>query len=76
VSSAGVERPLTKPVDFDRFAGREVHVSTTAPRSGRKNFSGTLAGLRGDQVVLRDPNGEELAVPLDEVAKAHLVFRF
>lgn len=76
VSSAGIERPLTKPRDFTRYAGREVRVTTSAPILGRKNFSGTLAGLREDQVVLRDAKGEEIALPLDRVSKAHLVFRF
>jgi ribosome maturation factor RimP len=76
VSSPGVERPLVKAVDFERYAGREVQVSTKAPIEGRKNFSGILGGLRGDQVLLRDSKGEDLALPLDGVAKAHLVFRF
>jgi len=76
VSSPGVERPLVKAIDFERYAGREVQVSTKAPIEGRKNFSGTLGGLRGDQVLLRDSKGEDLALPLDGVAKAHLVFRF
>ena len=76
VSSAGVERPLIKAVDFDRYAGREVQISTKTAVEGRKTFSGTLGGLRGDQVLMRDSKGEELTLPLDEVAKAHLVFRF
>jgi ribosome maturation factor RimP len=76
VSSPGVERPLVKAVDFERYAGREVQVSTKTPIEGRKNFSGVLGGLRGDQVLLRDSKGEDLALPLDGVAKAHLVFRF
>lgn len=76
VSSPGVERPLVKAIDFERYAGREVQVSTKAPVDGRKNFSGILGGLRGDQVLLRDSKGEDVALPLDGVAKAHLVFRF
>lgn len=76
VSSPGVERPLVKAIDFERYAGREVSVSTKAPVDGRKNFSGILGGLRGDQVLLRDSKGEDFALPLDGVAKAHLVFRF
>ena len=76
VSSPGVERPLVKAIDFERYAGREVQVSTKAPVDGRKNFSGILGGLRGDQVLLRDSKGEDIALPLDGVAKAHLVFRF
>ena len=76
VSSAGVERPLTKALDFEHYAGREVQVSTKTAVEGRKTFSGTLGGLRDDQVLLRDSKGEDLTLPLDEVAKAHLVFRF
>ncbi|MDB4987674.1 MAG: ribosome maturation factor RimP [Myxococcaceae bacterium] len=76
VSSAGVERPLTKAIDFDRYSGREIQLSTKTAVEGRKTFSGTLGGLRGDQVLLRDSKGEDLALPLDEVAKAHLIFRF
>lgn len=76
VSSPGVERPLVKPVDFERYAGREVQLSSKKSIEGKKTFSGILGGLRGDQVLLRDSKGEEFALPLDEVAKAHLVFRF
>jgi ribosome maturation factor RimP len=76
VSSPGVERPLVKPADFERFAGREAHVALKSPISGRKNFSGILAGLRADEVLLGDPTGEQIALPFGEIAKAHLVFRF
>jgi ribosome maturation factor RimP len=76
VSSPGIERPLVKPVDFERYAGREAHIAMKRPVEGRKNFSGKLAGLRDGLVLLRDPEGEELALPVVEVAKAHLVHRF
>lgn len=76
VSSPGIERPLVKPVDYERYAGREIRITLKSAISGRKNFGGTLGGLRDGQVLLRDPQGEELALPVDEVAKAHLVFRF
>jgi ribosome maturation factor RimP len=76
VSSAGVERPLVKPRDFERYAGREVHVSTKKPVEERKNFTGMLLGLREDQVSLRLEKEHELSIPLRDIAKAHLVFRF
>jgi ribosome maturation factor RimP len=76
VSSAGVERPLIKPLDYANYAGREARLATTKPHEGRKNFTGTLLGLRDDLVLLRDLEGEELALPLREIGKAHLVFRF
>lgn len=76
VSSAGVERPLVKAIDFARYAGREARVTLKRPLEGRKTFSGTLAGCKDDQVLLHDSKGDELALPYAEIAKAHLVFRF
>jgi ribosome maturation factor RimP len=78
VSSAGVERPLVKPRDFERYAGREVKLSTKTPIDQRKNFTGTLLGLRDQQILLRTDakQGAELHIPLPDIAKAHLVFRF
>jgi ribosome maturation factor RimP len=76
VSSPGIERPLVKPRDFERFAGREAHVQIKRPISERKNFTGTLVGLRDGVVVLRDDHGTEFDLPLLEIAKAHLVYRF
>lgn len=80
VSSPGIERPLVKAVDYERYSGREAKLSIRTPQNGRKNFSGVLAGLRGAPaetlVLLRDEKGEELALPLAEIAKAHLVHRF
>jgi ribosome maturation factor RimP len=78
VSSAGIERPLVKPKDYLRFVGREAQISTRghgAPEE-RKNFSGKLVGLDGDEVVLRDPEGKDLKIALGEISKAHLVHRF
>lgn len=76
VSSPGIERPLVKALDFDRYAGREAKLSVKTPQNGRKSYSGILAGLRGEEVLLRDERGEELALPIAEIAKAHLVHRF
>ncbi|HEY6879520.1 MAG TPA: ribosome maturation factor RimP [Polyangiales bacterium] len=76
VSSPGIERPLVKPIDYERYAGREAKLALKAPYEGRKNFSGILAGLRGAEVLLNDEKGEQLALPFAEIAKAHLVYRF
>ena len=76
VSSPGVERPLVKPRDFERYAGREVKVATSRIVAARKHFSGTLVGLRGDDVVLTDEKGNEFIVPFPAITKAHLVYRF
>jgi ribosome maturation factor RimP len=78
VSSAGIERPLVKAKDYLRFVGREAHISTRGhgAREERKNFSGKLVGLDGDEVILRDPEGKDLKIALGEISKAHLVHRF
>jgi ribosome maturation factor RimP len=81
VSSPGVERPLTKPRDWRRFAGHEVSVRGKGPLAGRaRRLDGELLGLAdgesGDEVGLRLAGGEEVRFPLAEVEKAHLVFRW
>ena len=79
VSSAGVERPLVKARDFERYAGREVKLSLKAPLAlsgNRKNFTGTLLGVHDDLVALQVAREEKLELPLREIAKAHLVYRF
>ncbi len=72
VSSPGIDRPLTRPKDYDRFKGHEAKIETHQPVDGRKRFKGVLKGVEGDQVKI-DSEGAELALPLDQIAKAKLV---
>ena len=79
VSSPGVERPLVRERDYRRFQGEEVALKGATALAGRaKRLEGTLLGLSkdGGAVRLRLPDGEELAVPRDEITRAHLVFRW
>ena len=77
VSSPGVERPLVRPRDYERFAGQEVAVRGKAPLAGRaKRLEGTLGGLRGEAVALRLGDGEEVEIPLSEIDRANLVYRW
>lgn len=73
VSSPGLDRPLTKPEHYARYAGQKVTVKTFAPVENRRSFTGTLKGLTEDQVVL-DVDGREQRLPLTQVAKANLKF--
>lgn len=81
VSSPGLDRPLVKLADFDRFKGREVRVQTrTALFSpgrpdGRKNFRGLLVGVDGENVRI-EVDGTEVTFPHAEIAKANVVHRF
>ena len=67
VSSPGLDRPLRRPRDFERFAGEQVTLTTTATE-GRKRFSGKLVGMREGSVVLDTDEGEA-SFELDEVRR-------
>lgn len=82
VSSPGLERPLRKPADFDRFAGRRARlksfgpVAGTAPGSpGRKHWTGILKGFKDGAVEL-EVDGLTHRVPHDQIAKANLEYDF
>jgi ribosome maturation factor RimP len=52
VSSPGLDRPLTKAADFNRFAGQMVNVKLRVPMDNRKKFSGRLLGLEENKIRL------------------------
>ncbi len=72
VSSPGVDRPLVRPRDFERFAGFEAKVELRAPLSGRKRFRGRLLGIVDDVVRLSTDAGEA-ELPIEEIEKAKLI---
>ena len=73
VSSAGIDRPLTRPKDWARFAGHQARVELLAPHDGRRRFTGTILGLDGAAASLRLEGGAEVTIPLDMVRRAKLV---
>jgi ribosome maturation factor RimP len=75
VSSPGLDRPLKRAADFERFAGQEAQVRLRLPIANQRNFAGVLGGVREGAVVLQTENGE-VALPLDQVEKARLVPKF
>ena len=72
VSSPGIDRPLVRRKDFERFAGYEARVETRLPIDGRKRFRGRLLGLDGDDVRLALDKGEA-AIPFGSIDRAKLV---
>jgi ribosome maturation factor RimP len=80
VSSPGIERPLHRRRDFERFAGREVVIKLHhALGEYGKRLEGVLLGMRDDaeeSVRLELPSKEVIEVPRREVARAHLLFRW
>ena len=78
VSSAGLDRPLTRLADFERFTGFKAKAETRHLVDGRRRFSGIIAGVEGDQIVLRTEDGEpesndEARLNFGDLAKAKLV---
>jgi len=73
VSSPGIDRPLVKKADYERFAGFEAKLETAQPVDGRKRFRGRLLGAATDAVRMKLDTGEEVELPLDRIAKAKLV---
>lgn len=72
VSSPGIDRPLTRPEDYDRFAGFEARIELDQPIDGRKRFRGRILGRANNQVRLAGESGE-VSLPLACIAKAKLV---
>ena len=59
VSSPGIDRPLTRLKDFATFEGYDVKLETSMPIDGRKRFTGTLAGVEGEDVLINIEVGGE-----------------
>jgi len=78
ISSPGIDRPLVRRSDFERYAGHLVKIEMTLPYLGRKRFRGKLGAIEGDAVNLRRDDlraGEDADVVLvmEDIADARLV---
>ncbi len=74
VSSAGIDRPLTRTKDFNRFAGFDAKVELAFPGpGGRKRFTGALLGADAEEVRLRTETGETVTLKRADIRKAKLV---
>ena len=73
ISSPGIDRPLVRRSDFERYAGHVVKVEMERPIDGRKRFRGVLAGVEGEAARIRNEDGKaeppctDLATPLADV---------
>jgi ribosome maturation factor RimP len=75
VSSPGLDRPLKKLSDFERFVGQQANIRLRVAVENQRNFTGTLLGVRDGRVCLDTEKGE-LVVALEELDKARLVPKF
>ena len=76
VCSAGAERPLKRPGDFEKFMGSAVLVKTYQAKNGTKEFPGTLAGYENGAVTITTLAGEEMRFEKAEVALCRLRVEF
>lgn len=72
VSSPGIDRPLTKPKDYERFLGHEAKLETNAPIDGRKRFKGAIKAVDAKAVELT-VEGAGIRIPFADIHKAKLV---
>jgi len=75
VSSPGMDRPLRKLRDFQRFAGSLVTLKTAVPMDGQRNFKGKLLQATEETVVI-ETDTEEISIPMRSIDKARVVPEF
>ncbi len=75
VESAGIDRPLVNPADYDRFRDQNVVITTTLPIQSEYTHRGKLLGLRGNAIVLEQKKGE-LPIPLEMVKTANIEYDY
>jgi ribosome maturation factor RimP len=77
ISSPGIDRPLVRRSDFERYAGHLAKIEMELPVDGRKRFRGVLLGAAGDTARLRcedlPDEAAEIALPIVDMAEARLV---
>jgi len=78
ISSPGIDRPLVRRSDFERFTGHLAKIEMALPHQGRKRFRGTLGGVEGSAVRLHrdDVKADEdpdIRLALEDIAEARLV---
>jgi len=75
VESAGIDRPLVQPGDYERFRDQNVLVTTTLPIASEYTHRGKLLGIRGNTIVLEQKRGE-LPIPLEMVKSANVEYDY
>ena len=81
ISSPGIDRPLVRRTDFERYTGHLVKIEMAVPHEGRKRFRGAIQGLEGNSVRIarddaKDHKGAqeaEVLLPIEDIASANLI---
>ena len=73
VSSPGIDRPLTRQADFERFAGHIAKLEVIAPMEGQRRFRGKIAGVSEGIVQIVSNDGNVADIPFDNISDAQLI---
>ena len=73
VSSPGIDRPLTRLKDYADWAGHDARISLKEPRGDRRQYSGSLEGVDGETVRLHGKDGQDYALPFEDISSAKLL---
>jgi ribosome maturation factor RimP len=78
ISSPGIDRPLVRRSDFERYTGHEAKIEMEIAQDGRKRFRGVLTGVEGEAAKLRRKDAAEgevadVLLPIADMAEARLV---
>jgi ribosome maturation factor RimP len=73
VSSAGIDRPLTRTKDWTNYAGHLATMELMVPKDGRRRFRGTILGADAETVRMRLDEGADIVVPRADIRRAKLV---
>ncbi|MCX7379864.1 MAG: ribosome maturation factor RimP [Alphaproteobacteria bacterium] len=73
VSSAGIDRPLTRIKDWNRYIGHRARVEMDIPVDGRKRISGVVLGADADHARMILDEGGEIAMPMGDIRRAKLI---
>ncbi len=73
VSSPGIDRPLTRLKDFERWSGFEAKVELDEAVDGRRRYRGKVMGIQDEDIVLLNDANEKILLPFNELRKAKLV---
>ncbi|HHV29603.1 ribosome maturation factor RimP [Acetivibrio mesophilus] len=76
VSSPGLDRPLKKDSDFEKFIGELVEVKLFKPIEGKKIFEGELVGYRDNKIIIKKNEEENMEFERDKVAIVRRVIKF
>lgn len=76
VSSPGVERPLVKLADYDRFSGRMIRMRLKSPLSGASHYRGTISKVASEPellIYLKLEDGQEIKIPFELIKSANIL---